>query len=65
MRVCAMKSLVVFENVVGLEPKKFMGDNFSKVTNILKVAQYNVACCYSQINEVGSTFDRWILPVPE
>jgi len=48
------QSLVIFENVVGLEPAKFMGDNFSAVTDILKVAQYNAACCYSKINEMDA-----------
>lgn len=48
------QSLVIFENVVGLEPPKYMGDNFSTVSDILKVAQYNVACCYSKINEMDA-----------
>jgi len=45
------QSLIAFENVVGLEPKKYMGDNFEKVTNIYKIAQFNVACCYSQLGQ--------------
>lgn len=48
------ESLVIFENVVGLEPPKYMGDNFATVSDILKVAQYNVACCYSKINEMDA-----------
>jgi len=48
------QSLVIFENVVGLEPQKYIADNFAAVTDILKVAQYNVACCYSKINEMDA-----------
>eukprot|EP00238_Polyblepharides_amylifera_P002337 CAMPEP_0196592878 /NCGR_PEP_ID=MMETSP1081-20130531/74099_1 /TAXON_ID=36882 /ORGANISM="Pyramimonas amylifera, Strain CCMP720" /LENGTH=340 /DNA_ID=CAMNT_0041916695 /DNA_START=91 /DNA_END=1113 /DNA_ORIENTATION=+ len=45
------EALVIFENVVGLEPKGFIGDDMSKTTRIFRVAQYNVACCYSMINQ--------------
>jgi hypothetical protein len=43
---------LVFENIVGLEPKNYIGDNFEKVTSIYRVAQYNIACCYSCLNAV-------------
>ena len=29
-----------------MEPKNYLGDDFSRVTQIFRVAQYNVACCY-------------------
>ncbi len=45
-------ALIVFENIVGLEPKNYIGDNFEKVTSIYRVAQYNVACCYSCLGAV-------------
>lgn len=34
-----------------MEPKKYLGDNFSRVTQIFRVSHYNVACCYSSINQ--------------
>ena len=42
-----------FENVLSLEPKNFVGDDFSRVTQIFRVTQYNIACCYSAMNQVG------------
>ena len=44
------EAVLVFEDIVGLEPKNYIGDNFEKVTSIYRVAQYNVACCYSCLN---------------
>ena len=41
-----------FENVVSTEPKGYRGDDFSKVTQVYRVAQYNIACCYSTIGQV-------------
>jgi hypothetical protein len=46
------EALIVFENIVGLEPKNYIGDNFEKVTSIFRVAQYNIACCYSCLGSV-------------
>jgi len=45
-------ALIVFENIVGLEPKNYIGDNFEKVTSLYRVAQYNIACCYSNLGAV-------------
>ena len=45
-------ALIVFENIVGLEPKNYIGDNFEKVTSLYRVAQYNIACCYSCLGSV-------------
>lgn len=46
------EALIEFENIVSLEPKNFIGDNFEKTTSIYRVAQYNVACCYSALGAV-------------
>jgi hypothetical protein len=46
------EALIQFENIVALEPKNFIGDNFEKVTNIFRVAQYNAACCYACMGAV-------------
>jgi hypothetical protein len=45
--------LVDFENVASMEPRNFVGDNLSRVTPILPVTQYNIACCYSMLDQVG------------
>ena len=34
-----------------MEPKKYLSDNFSRITQIYRVAHYNVACCYSVVNQ--------------
>lgn len=44
-------ALIVFEEVAALEPKNYMGDDFSKTTEIYKVAQYNIACCFSRLGK--------------
>jgi hypothetical protein len=36
-----------------MEPRNYVGDNFSRVTPIYKVTLYNIACCYSMLNQVG------------
>jgi hypothetical protein len=51
------QALVVFENVVGLEPKNYIGDNMQKVTDVYRIAQYNVACCYSMISQTDAAID--------
>eukprot|EP00803_Ostreobium_quekettii_P004328 evm.model.scf_823.4 EVM.evm.TU.scf_823.4 scf_823:18991-22323(+) len=45
-------ALIDFENVVAMEPRKYIGDNFARYTDIYPVAQYNVACCYSALNQM-------------
>ena len=50
-------ALVDFENIISMEPRNYVGDNFSRVTPIYKVTQYNVACCYSMLNQVGICFE--------
>ena len=41
-----------------MEPKNFKGEDLSRVTQVYRVAQYNIACCYSSINQVC------LLPLP-
>ena len=41
-----------------MEPKNYLGDDFSRVTQIFRVAQYNVACCYSAISQVRARARR-------
>lgn len=45
-------ALVEFENIIAMEPRNFVGDNFSRNTPIYKITQYNIACCYSMLNQV-------------
>lgn len=35
-----------------MEPRNYVGDNFSRVTPIYKVTQYNIACCYAMLDQV-------------
>ena len=46
-----LQALVDFENVISTEPKGFRGDDFSRYTQVYRVAQYNIACCYSTIGQ--------------
>ena len=50
-RTAAPQALIDFEDVISMEPKNYLGDDFSRVTQIFRVAQYNVACCYSAIDQ--------------
>ena len=45
-------ALIDFENILATEPRNYVGDNFSRVTPIYKVTQYNIACCYSMLDQV-------------
>lgn len=51
-------ALVDFENVIATEPKNYVGDNMSRVTPIFQVTQYNVACCYSMLDQVRTSQAR-------
>jgi hypothetical protein len=48
------QALIDFENVLSLEPKNYLGDDFSRVTQIYRVTQYNIACCYSMLDQQES-----------
>lgn len=48
-------ALIVFEEVAALEPKNFMSDNFETSTEIFKVAQYNIACCFSKLGQTDNS----------
>lgn len=47
-----LQALVDFEEVLGMEPPNFVGDDFSRVTQIYRVTQFNIACCYSSLGQV-------------
>jgi hypothetical protein len=51
-------ALIDFENVSSMEPRNYVGDNFSRVTPIYKVTLYNIACCYSMLNQVRGV-EEW------
>ena len=51
-RPAVQGALVDFENVVAMEPRNYVGDNLSRVTPILPVTHYNIACCYSMLKQV-------------
>jgi tetratricopeptide (TPR) repeat protein len=45
-------ALVDFENVLAMEPRNYVGDNFARVSPVYTVTQYNIACCYSMLGQV-------------
>ena len=47
-------ALIDFENVIATESAKYMGDDFSRVSQVGRVSQYNAACCYSMLGQVES-----------
>ena len=47
-------ALIDFENVIATEASKFMGDNFSRISDVGKLAQYNAACCYSMLDQIDA-----------
>ncbi len=50
----AAQALIEFENVLATEPKNYVGDDFSRVTQTYRVTQYNIACCYAAMGQVRS-----------
>ncbi len=52
---CLLQALVDFEEVLGMEPPNYVGDDFSRVTQIYRVTQYNISCCYSAMDQVNSS----------
>ncbi|KAL0034948.1 hypothetical protein WJX79_001966 [Trebouxia sp. C0005] len=50
-------ALVDFEEVLGMEPANYVGDDFSRVTQIYRVTQYNISCCYSAMNQIDAGLD--------
>jgi tetratricopeptide (TPR) repeat protein len=46
------EALIKFEDVLGMEPKNYLGDDFSRVTKVYRITQYNIACCYSTLGQV-------------
>merc|ERR1719316_2592718 len=38
-----------FTKVIAMEPENYVGDNFARVTDIKKVASFNVACCHGKM----------------
>lgn len=47
-------ALIDFENVISLEPKKYIGDDFARVSDICMFSHYNVACCYSALDKADA-----------
>jgi hypothetical protein len=48
------KALTEYSTARALEPKNFMADDFSRVTELYKVASFNIACCYSNLNQADN-----------
>ncbi|KIZ07823.1 hypothetical protein MNEG_0113 [Monoraphidium neglectum] len=45
-------ALVDFENVASLEPRNYVGDSGARVTPVMPVTAYNIACCYSMLGQI-------------
>jgi tetratricopeptide (TPR) repeat protein len=45
-------ALIAFENVKASEPANYISDNFSRVSDIYKIAAYNVACAYTALGQI-------------
>lgn len=58
--LAALQALIEFENVLALEPKNFVGDDFARVTQTYRVTQYNVACCYSAMDQARPPPECWL-----
>lgn len=48
-------ALIVFEEVAALEPKNYMSDSFEMATEIYRVSEYNIACCFSKLGQVDNS----------
>ena len=48
-------ALIVFEEVAALEPKNYMSDSFQMATEIFRVSQYNIACCFSKLGQIDNS----------
>jgi len=46
-----------FEDVLGMEPPNYVGDNFARITPMYEVASYNIACCYSKLKNTNAGLD--------
>ena len=51
-RLLLLQALIDFENVLSMEPKNYLGDNFARVTEVYRVTQYNIACCFAALKQV-------------
>ena len=38
-----------------MEPKNYLGDNFARVTEVYRVTQYNIACCFAALKQVSQS----------
>lgn len=57
-------ALVDFENIISMEPRNYVGDNMSRVTPMYPITQYNVACCYSMLNQARAGTGDWLVQKP-
>lgn len=51
------EALIDFENVLAMEPKNYLGDNFARVTDVYRVTLYNIACCYSSLGQTENALE--------
>ncbi|XRB06776.1 protein MET1 [Pycnococcus provasolii] len=51
------KALITWEEVLGLEPPNYIGDNMSRCTDVFRITQFNIACVYSRMNNMDASFE--------
>jgi len=51
------KALITWEDVLGMEPKNYVGDDFSRTTDVYRTTYYNIACCYCKMGNKDAAFE--------
>jgi len=50
-------ALVMFEEIIGLEPQNYIGDNFALTTDMFRISHYQMACVYSIVGNQDAALD--------
>uniref|UniRef100_A0A7S1NLC2 PDZ domain-containing protein n=1 Tax=Eutreptiella gymnastica TaxID=73025 RepID=A0A7S1NLC2_9EUGL len=50
-------ALVMFEEIIGLEPQNYIGDNFALTTDMFRISHYQMACVYSLVGNQDAALD--------
>ena len=51
------KALITWEEVLGMEPPNYIGDDGQRVTDVFRVTAFNIACVYSRMGQVDNGLD--------
>lgn len=50
-------AILVFEDIIGLEPRNYIGDDFSRYTREYQLSHYNAACCYAKTGAIDASLE--------